>query len=178
MCFSHYCNRHKLSTLTMMRICLHHLPTALNQNNQSLATLPFYVTPTSQTLVNKYRNINLLSIAYVFLPQLRSDLPWTDSPGPGTLGFTAGRILTFLIATHVTIISCVTSSTPCRYAFISKHNALLPFLTNPQFRYIALAPLHRRRRNTSLVSYYAFFKGWLLLSQPPRCLSISTSFST
>ena len=31
---------------------------------------------------------------------------------------------------------------------------------------------------TRLVSYYAFFKGWLLLSQPPGCLSNSTSFST
>ena len=28
------------------------------------------------------------------------------------------------------------------------------------------------------MSYYAFFKGWLLLSQPPGCLSGSTSFST
>src|ERR1035438_5970035 len=25
---------------------------------------------------------------------------------------------------------------------------------------------------------YAFFKGWLLLSQPPGCLSLSTSFPT
>ena len=28
------------------------------------------------------------------------------------------------------------------------------------------------------MSYYAFFKGWLLLSQPPGCLGVSTSFST
>ena len=28
------------------------------------------------------------------------------------------------------------------------------------------------------VSYYAFFKGWLLLSQPPGCFGISTSFPT
>ena len=28
------------------------------------------------------------------------------------------------------------------------------------------------------VSCYAFFKGWLLLSQPPGCRSIDTSFST
>ena len=26
------------------------------------------------------------------------------------------------------------------------------------------------------VSYYAFFKGWLLLSQPPGCFGVSTSF--
>src|SRR6202042_2932743 len=28
------------------------------------------------------------------------------------------------------------------------------------------------------VSCYAFFKGWLLLSQPPGCFGISTSFPT
>jgi hypothetical protein len=28
------------------------------------------------------------------------------------------------------------------------------------------------------VSYYALFKGWLLLSQPPGCLNTPTSFPT
>ena len=28
------------------------------------------------------------------------------------------------------------------------------------------------------MSYYAFFKGWLLLSQPPRCLNRPTTFTT
>ena len=28
------------------------------------------------------------------------------------------------------------------------------------------------------MSYYALFKGWLLLSQPPGCLGHNTSFST
>src|SRR5699024_2686617 len=41
-----------------------------------------------------------------------------------------------------------------------------------------LAPLHLPRRTTRSVSYYAFFKGWLLLSQPPDCLCLPTSFST
>jgi hypothetical protein len=43
---------------------------------------------------------------------------------------------------------------------------------------IDLAPLHLPRRETRSVSYYAFFEGWLLLSQLPDCLSLSTSFST
>ena len=43
---------------------------------------------------------------------------------------------------------------------------------------IDLAPLHLPRRKTRSVSYYAFFEGWLLLSQLPDCLSLSTSFST
>ena len=41
-----------------------------------------------------------------------------------------------------------------------------------------LAPLYFPRRITRPVSCYAFFKGWLLLSQPPGCHSNSTSFST
>jgi len=41
-----------------------------------------------------------------------------------------------------------------------------------------VAPLHLTRRPTRLVSYYAFFKGWLLLSQPPSCLCLPTSFPT
>ena len=43
---------------------------------------------------------------------------------------------------------------------------------------ISLAPVNLPRRPTRLVSYYAFFKGWLLLSQPPSCLSLPTSFPT
>src|SRR5690625_3306295 len=43
---------------------------------------------------------------------------------------------------------------------------------------IRLAPVHFRREVTRLVSYYALFKWWLLLSQHPSCLSNFTSFST
>src|SRR5450759_2200980 len=43
---------------------------------------------------------------------------------------------------------------------------------------IGLAPLHLPRRTTRSVSYYAFFKGWLLLSQPPDCFRLPPSFST
>src|SRR5215468_5556019 len=48
----------------------------------------------------------------------------------------------------------------------------------PSFGYWLTAPLHLPRRTTRPVSYYAFFKGWLLLSQPPGCLSLPTSFAT
>ena len=41
-----------------------------------------------------------------------------------------------------------------------------------------LSPNHFRRRVTRPVSYYALFKGLLLLSQLPGCLSNSTSFFT
>jgi hypothetical protein len=51
-------------------------------------------------------------------------------------------------------------------------------LRRTQLRHVALAPVHLRRRNPRPVSCYAFFKGWLLLSQPPGCLWIPTSFHT
>ena len=41
-----------------------------------------------------------------------------------------------------------------------------------------LSPVHFRRGDARPVSYYALFKWWLLLSQHPGCLRISTSFST
>ena len=42
----------------------------------------------------------------------------------------------------------------------------------------SLAPLNLRRKISRRVSCYALFKGWLLLSQPPRCLRNSTAFYT
>ena len=41
-----------------------------------------------------------------------------------------------------------------------------------------LSPVHFRRRFTRPVSYYAFFKGLLLLSKPPGCLCTPTTFRT
>src|ERR1041384_5227411 len=48
----------------------------------------------------------------------------------------------------------------------------------PQASVHRLAPLNLPRRPTRPVSYYAFVKGWLLLSQPPGCLCLPTSFTT
>ena len=48
----------------------------------------------------------------------------------------------------------------------------------PRASVYRLAPLNLPRRPTRPVSYYAFFKGWLLLSQPPGCLCLPTSFTT
>ena len=41
-----------------------------------------------------------------------------------------------------------------------------------------LSPSHFRRRTTRTVSYYALFKGLLLLGKPPDCLCNPTSFTT
>ena len=41
-----------------------------------------------------------------------------------------------------------------------------------------LSPVHFLRQGPRQVSCYAFFKGWLLLGQPPGCLRFSTRFKT
>ena len=67
-----------------------------------------------------------------------------------------------------------------RLTFTGVRNAPLPLTLacEPRASVHGLAPLNLPRRPTRPVSYYAFFKGWLLLSQPPGCLCLSTWFST
>ena len=112
---------------------------------------------------------------------LGADSPCADERCAGTLGLSARRIFTSLIVTHVSIRTSDTSSAP-RGTPSQAYRTLLYRRhlegTTPQLRYMVLAPLHLPRRPTRPVSYYAFFKGWLLLSQPPGCLSLPTSFPT
>ena len=76
------------------------------------------------------------------------------------------------------MLTSIRSSTPCRYTFSAEWNALLPLNVNIESRasVLVLAPLYFRRRIARPVSCYAFFKGWLLLSQPPNCLRKTTLF--
>ena len=64
--------------------------------------------------------------------------------------------------------------------FAGVRNAPLPLTlsSKPVASVHRLAPLNLPRRPTRPVRYYAFFKGSLLLSQPPGCLCLSTSFPT
>ena len=57
------------------------------------------------------------------------------------------------------------------------YNAPLPTFQFRSFGYM-LSPVNFRREGARLVSYYALFKWWLLLSQHPSCLSTDTSFIT
>ena len=112
---------------------------------------------------------------------LGADSPCADERCAGTLGLSARRIFTSFIVTHVSIRTSDTSSAP-RGTPSTAYRTLL-YRSRPQERDPAasvhgLAPLHLPRRPTRPVSYYAFFKGWLLLSQPPGCLGLPTSFPT
>ena len=122
------------------------------------------------------RNINLISIDYGFRPRLRCRLTLrglTLRRNPWIFGEEV--FFTSFIVTYVSIRTSDTSRIPHGYPFTGLQNVPLPVIIfekiiNPQIRYMILAPLHLRRRNSIRpVSCYAIFKGWLLLSQPPGC---------
>ena len=114
-----------------------------------------------------------------FCLALGADSPCADERCAGNLGLSARVLFTLFIATHVSIRTSDTSSIP--HETPSQAYRTLSYRVycyTPEASVTCLAPLHLPRRTTRLVSYYAFFKGWLLLSQPPSCLCLPTSFST
>jgi len=127
------------------------------------------------------RNIHLVSIGYGSRPRLRGRL---------TLRGLALRRNPWTYGERV-------SHPLCRYSCPHSH---FPYLHDP-----SQVPLHRLRERSATthfrastasvsglspvtfspqdslsrpVSYYAFFKGWLLLSQPPGCFGRPTCFPT
>ena len=119
-----------------------------------------------------------LSIDYASRPRLRSRLtqsgrtflwkPWVSGAWDSHPR----------AATHTGILSSTRSTTP--YGIASSLSGTLPYhLHRKSIASVScLAPVNFRRRVIRPVSCYALFQGWLLLSQPPGCLYISTSFST
>ena len=59
---------------------------------------------------------------------LGPDSPWADWPGPGTLGLSAGKVLTCLIATHACILTPTPSTTRSLGGFTGCRT--LPYPTN------------------------------------------------
>ena len=127
---------------------------------------------------NWFRNINLIAIGYASRPRLRCRLtlrrltlrrkPWAFGEG------VFHPLYRYLCQhSHFRYLQLTSQST-----FAGLRNAPLPRLTASVASAPSLAPVNLPRRPTRPVSYYAFFKGWLLLSQPPGCLSLPTSFPT
>ena len=147
---------------------------------------PGYPTPGWPNLLRPHIALNwgtgiltcFPSVTHFFLT-LGADSPCADERCTGNLGLSASVPFTHFIATHVSIRTSDTSSIPHRtpsqaYRTLSYHACKHASIASV----ICLAPLHLPRETTRPVSYYAFFKGWLLLSQPPGCLCLLTSFST
>jgi hypothetical protein len=65
-----------------------------------------------------------------------------------------------------------------RCAFSARRTLPYHSFHYPKLRWMVLAPLYCPRNRVRPVSCYALFQGWLLLSQPPGCLDMVTSFPT
>src|SRR3990167_1271907 len=92
----------------------------------------------------------------------------------GNLGLSAGKDFTSLVVTRTNILTSHRSTGPRGSGFsamrtLSYRACYAEAQHAPMPSVLYLAPLHFRRKISWLVSYYALFKGWLLLSQPPRC---------
>jgi len=120
-------------------------------------------------------NIPVLIIAGIEGP----DSPSVDEPCGGNLRFSEHWILTNVFATQSDILTSI-SSIPA-FASTSTYNGTLPYRYTIRISHSfgeLLSPINFRRRTARPVSYYALFKGLLLLSKPPGCLSLSTTFTT
>ena len=130
-------------------------------------------------------NINVVPIDYGFRPRLRGRLTLRRLAlrrNPWTFG---GSVSHTPVVTHVCIRTSDTSRQPSRVALrrLTERSA-----TAHRFRRndAPIASVHGFSPDTFSaqkplirpVSCYAFFKGWLLLSQPPGCYGIPTSFHT
>ncbi len=127
-------------------------------------------------------NVDVVPIDYGFRPRLRGRLTLRGLAlrrNPWTFGDSVSHTV---LATHVSILTSDTSRTPHGYPFAGLRNAPLPL----DLAVKSAASVHGFSPDTFSaqaglfrpVSYYAFFKGWLLLSQPPGCCGLPTSFST
>ena len=128
------------------------------------------------------RNINLVPIDYGFRPRLRGRLTLRGLAlrrNPWTFGDSVSRTVCRYSCQH-SHFRCL--QTPSRVSFAGLRNAPLPLSLSTE----SAASVHGFSPGTSSaqdglvrpVSYYAFFKGWLLLSQPPGCFGLPTSFPT
>ena len=128
----------------------------------------------------KYGNINPFSISYGFRPRLRDRLTLgrlTLPRKPWVFGEQVFHLFYRYLCQHNHFS---TVQRALRLHLQPVENAPLPdvHLDESESSAPCLAPLHFRRRIIRPVSYYAFFKRWLLLSQRPGCLNNSTTFTT
>ena len=85
-----------------------------------------FLSPRTHTLIAcRLRNINLMIIDYALRPHLSVPAnPRPTNVAMGILGFTATRILTWFITTHVCILTCLRSTLP--YSCASAHRRRSP----------------------------------------------------
>ena len=127
-------------------------------------------------------NINQVPIDYGFRPHLRGRLTLrglTLRRNPWTFGESVSHTVCRYSCQH-SHFRCLQHS--LRITFTGLRNAPLPRAScdTPAASVHGFSPVTFSAQDglSRPVSYYAFFKGWLLLSQPPGCRGLPTSFPT
>ena len=104
-----------------------------------------------------YRNLNLLSIDYVFRPRLRSRLTQGRSALPWNPQIFGRKDSHLTLATHSGILSSYYSTMTSIFRFFASKIAPLPIITDSRASVPCFSPGHFRRTTSRPVSYYALF---------------------
>ena len=137
------------------------------------------------SLPGRFRNINLIAIDYASLPRLRDRLTLRRlafSFTQETLDFQRKSLSLFFSL----LMSAFSLLIPPAYLTVHLLRLTERSATTYTLRCKSATSVYGFSPVTSSaqdvlfrsVSYYAFFKGWLLLSQPPDCFGHLTSFTT
>ncbi len=130
-------------------------PTSLAPGFPFPACALLHVSP--QFCISRYRNLNLLSIGYVFRPRLRPRLTQSRSAllwKPWIFGL---RILTFL-SLLIPAFSLPYSPQLLTVLLLPAAMLLYQCTIHSSASVVCFSPGHFRRRTSRLVSYYALFE--------------------
>ena len=117
----------------------------------------FHMRPHS-SVISQYRNLNLLSIGYVFRPGLRPRLTQSRSAllwKPWIFGRKDSHLP---LATHSGILSSIHSTAPSGTASLRIQCSSPNVFRHSSASVSCFSPGHFRRRTSRLVSYYALFE--------------------
>ena len=117
----------------------------------------FHMRPHS-SVISQYRNLNLLSIGYVFRPGLRPRLTQSRSAllwKPWIFGRKDSHLP---LATHSGILSSIHSTAPYGMASSRLQCSSTNVFLHSTASVSCFSPGHFRRRISRLVSYYALFE--------------------
>ena len=103
---------------------------------------------------------------------LGPDLPRADQLYPGILGYSAGRIPTFL-SLLIPAFSLLNSPQLLSVLLLPVNNAPLPTISGSWASVVCFSPGHFRRRTSRPVSYYALFE-CVAASEPTSWLSLKS----
>ena len=122
------------------------------------------------SVIQQYRNLNLLSIDYVFRPRLRSRLTQGRSALPWKPWIFGRKDSHLPLATHSGILSSRLSTAPSGTASSWRQCSSTDVLLHPAASAACFSPGHFRRRTSRPVSCYALFE-CMAASEPTSWLS-------